>query len=87
MARKNKVAIFAVRGDFCKIQNFNFHNNYLPKKGLFWTSVFDQKKFRQILDSLIKIKKNKWEKELKKYNETIIKFDEGNKIFLIHLKI
>lgn len=86
MARKNKVAIFAARGDFCKIPNFSFHDNYLPKKGLFWTSVFDQKKFRQILDSLIKIKKNNWEKELKKYNETIIKFDQGNKIFFNTLK-
>ena len=86
MARKNKVAIFAVRGDYCKIPNFGFHDNYLPKKGLFWTSVFDQKKFRQILDSLIKIKKIKWEEELKKYNETIIKFDQGNKIFFNTLK-
>ena len=57
MARKNKVAVFAVRGDYCKIKNCGFHDNYLPKKGLFWTSVFDLKKFRQILDSLIKLKK------------------------------
>ena len=86
MARKNKVAIFAVRGDYLKIPNFGFHSNFLPKKGLFWTSVFDQKKFRQILDSLIKIKKIKWKEELKKYDETIIKFDQGNKIFFNTLK-
>ena len=79
MFKSNKNPILRYRfGDF----------ENLKSKGVFWTSFFklDKREIKRVFDFVTKSSDTKWEKQIKKYKNTIMSFDYQNKIFNIILQ-
>ena len=81
-ARGNKVAFFSCRGNHLKIDNYDFklHNSIYKNEGYFWTSVYNEKKFKLILDKLRTISEIEWADHLKDFRKNFFSYDPGNKI-------
>jgi len=80
LARGKKTAAFSCRGEFLKIQNYNFglFNKNIPAKGSFWTSESTEEEFSRIMNYLTSINQAQWENELNKYMPDLMLFDPGN---------
>ena len=81
-ARGNKVAFFSCRGNHLKIDNYDFklHNSVYGNEGHFWTSVYNEKKFKSILDKLRTISEIEWADHLKEFRKNFFSYDPDNKI-------
>ena len=85
-ARGKKVAAFSIRGKKIKLQNANFADNKLPKKGFFWSNKCTQSELNRIIKQVLAASEKKWFRLKKKYENKIMIYNPDNKIFKIKIK-
>jgi surface carbohydrate biosynthesis protein len=78
LARGNKVALFSCRGNYLNIDKYDFKMG--NSNGPFWTSSYNEVKFKNILDTLRKMKNNEWKECVNSYRNNFFYFDPENKI-------
>jgi surface carbohydrate biosynthesis protein len=87
LSRNKKVAFFNTHENIYPINTLYFG---WPKKklisGPFWTNKFHITEIRRILDYLLKINDQEWNKVIRLYSKNTINFDENNKEFVHILK-
>lgn len=78
LARGNKVAFFSCRGNYLNIKGYDFKMG--KSNGPFWTNSYNELRFKEILDTLIKMKNEEWKECVDNYRNNFFCFDPGNKI-------
>jgi len=91
LGRKKPVATFSIRGENINhIEEFggfhaNFNNFGLPKKfpdnGPFWSNYLNKPALSKILDLVLTVNKDQWDKIYNEYATEIAAYDEGNTKF------
>ena len=88
MARRKKVAAFPTRG---KLINSNACDFGWPAKvddnGPFWTNTINAEEFNRIMDYVLHVDDDEWEKVLLKFTADLITYDPGNTKFLNLMKV
>ena len=88
LARKQKTAIFSIRGNATGVMGYNFcwPGNF-SDVGPFWCNIYDEKIFTNILDNLIEMSEADWQSLLISNNiDKYITYDEHNSILLDKIK-
>ena len=87
LARNKKVAFFNTHENIYPINTLYFG---WPKKksssGIFWTNKFHIMEIKRILDYLLKVNDQEWNKVVQLHSKNIINFDKSNKKFVQILK-
>ncbi len=87
LARGKRTAFLSVRGELIsqllgrKIDelNFGWPANYEPH-GPFWTNSPSESEFDRVMDYLITVDEVEWSREIAKYTEDLMVFDQGNTV-------
>jgi surface carbohydrate biosynthesis protein len=79
--RGKKIVAFPIRAKTLKLKNANFADNKLPEAGIFWSNKCKQKILDRMLNNLIVMKNKNWIKLKNKYENSVMLYDENNKIF------
>jgi surface carbohydrate biosynthesis protein len=82
LSRGNRTAFFSIRGEDLENKSTNFGwPNKFDDLGPFWTNIYNEDYVEKIIDYLLNVSDEEWNKIIAKYNITFMPFDKGNKIF------
>lgn len=83
IGRRKKTAGFSIRGNpLNKTDNKFGWPLPFPDNGLFWTNLRDEKEYRRVMDYLLSISDDEWEKTLQQYSGDLMELDPGNTRFI-----
>lgn len=87
LARGNKTAMLSIRGSFLRNDAAKFGwPAKLSNNGPFWTNHADEREFERVMNYVMTVSDDEWEKTRQKYVPELIEFDPGNKKFLHLMK-
>lgn len=87
LAKLYKTAMLTIRSHILNSvsRRFGWPEN-LPNVGPFWTNLPDENEFEKIMDYLLRVRQDDWEKVAKHYTKNLIDYDYGNTRFLDLMK-